>query len=183
MPSKSIRTSSCCAAIAAFTALSTATLAQAPAQPSSPAADVQRGYASLKANILKAADKMPPESYSFRPTPEVRTFARVVNHISEAQLHTCAALNGTAPNAVYKVPPETADKAAIVAALQASFAECDKAYGALAEGNLLQTVALGPMARARISYAWGNVSHDNEQYATLALYLRLKGLEPPSSEK
>ena len=30
---------------------------------------------------------------------------------------------------------------------------------------------------------WGTVSHDNEQYATLALYLRLKGLVPPSSEK
>jgi len=37
--------------------------------------------------------------------------------------------------------------------------------------------------RSRIGIMWGTVSHDNEQYATLALYLRLKGLVPPSSEK
>jgi uncharacterized damage-inducible protein DinB len=143
---------------------------------------VQRGYAGLKANILKAADKMPAENYSFRPTPEVRTFARVVNHVTEAQLHSCGAINGTAP-AANAVPPETADKATIVAALQASFAECDKAYAALTEANMLEIFTVGPVKRSRISLAWGNVSHDNEQYATLALYMRLKGLTPPSSEK
>ena len=154
----------------------------APATPSTPPADVQRGYAGLKANILKAADKMPAENYSFRPTPEVRTFARVVNHVTEAQLHSCGAINGTAP-AANAVPPETADKATIVAALQASFAECDKAYAALTEPNMLEIFTVGPVKRSRISLAWGNVSHDNEQYATLALYMRLKGLTPPSSEK
>jgi uncharacterized damage-inducible protein DinB len=153
-----------------------------PAASSTPTADVQRGYAGLKANILKAADKMPADAYSYRPTPEVRTFARVVNHVTEAQLHSCGAINGTAP-AANAVPPETADKATIVAALQASFAECDKAYAALTEANMLETYAVGPNKRARISLAWGTVSHDNEQYATLALYMRLKGLTPPSSEK
>ncbi len=141
-----------------------------------------RGYNGLKANILKAADKMPAENYSFRPTPEVRTFARVVNHVTEAQLHSCGAINGTAV-AANAVPPETADKATIAAALQASFAECDKAYAALTEANMLETFKVGPAQRARISLAWGTVSHDNEQYATLALYMRLKGLTPPSSEK
>jgi hypothetical protein len=154
----------------------------APATPSTPPADVLRGYNGLKANILKAADKMPAENYSFRPTPEVRTFARVVNHVTEAQLHSCGAINGTAP-AANAVPPETADKATIVAALQASFAECDKAYAALTEANMLEIFTVGPVKRSRISLAWGNVSHDNEQYATLALYMRLKGLTPPSSEK
>jgi len=37
--------------------------------------------------------------------------------------------------------------------------------------------------RSRVSLVWGTVSHDMEQYATLALYLRLKGIAPPSSEK
>jgi len=149
----------------------------------SAAADVQRSYNGLKANILKAADKMPADSYFFRPTPDIRTFARVVNHITEAQLRICGTLNGTAADALPKTPPETADKTTIVAALQASYAECDKAYGALSDDNLMQMLTLGPMTRTRIGFAWANVSHDNEQYATLALYLRLKGLVPPSSEK
>jgi len=190
---KPIRIVSCWAIVAALVILATTAQAQAggtttpaapvPMKPTTPPADVLRGYNGLKANILKAADNMPAENYPFRPTPDIRSFARVVNHISEAQLHTCGALNGTAPEAQYKVPPETADKAAIVAALQASFAECDKAYASLTDANILQMLTVGPVTRARISFAWGNVSHDNEQYATLALYMRLKGLIPPSSEK
>jgi hypothetical protein len=146
-----------------------------------PAAEVQRGYAALKVNILKAADAMPAENYAVKPTPEIRTFGRVVNHITEAQLHSCGAVNGT--KELPKVPAETADKATIVEALKASYAECDKAYAALTDANLSDLFSVGPTRRSRIGLMWGNVSHDNEQYATLALYMRLKGLTPPSSEK
>jgi hypothetical protein len=31
--------------------------------------------------------------------------------------------------------------------------------------------------------AWGNASHDNEQYAELSTYLRLKNIVPPTAEK
>jgi DinB superfamily len=157
--------------------------ATAPTGPIGPAAEVQRSYAGLKTNILKAADKMPAEDYSFKPTPDVRTFARVVNHVSEAQLRVCGAVNHTAADALAKVPAETADKATIVEALKASYAECDKAYASVTDANLGDTFELFNTKRSRIGALWGNVSHDNEQYATLALYLRLKGLVPPSSEK
>ena len=81
-----------------------------------------------------------------------------------------------------KVPAETADKATIVSALQASFAECDKAFAALTDANLTESLSVGPTKRSRIGLMWGTVSHDNEQYATLALYLRLKNIAPPSTE-
>jgi uncharacterized damage-inducible protein DinB len=145
--------------------------------------EIQGNYARIKANVLKAADKMPPESYSFKPTPDIRTFARVVNHVTEAQMHICGAANGTASSDA-KMPAETADKAAIVEALKASFAECDKAYAGLTDANEAELLAgLGPVKRSRLTLLWGNVAHDNEQYATLSLYLRLKGIVPPSSEK
>lgn len=133
--------------------------AQSPAAPSTPRTastpekDVQRSYEGLKANILKSADKMPAEGYSFRPEPDIRTFARILNHVTEAQLRSCGALNGTAPDALPKVPPETADKSALVSALQASFAECDKAYAALTNANLMESVSVGQTTRARVSIA------------------------------
>ncbi len=172
-------------AIAGLAAIlaTTAGLAQATQGPSGPAAEVQRSYASLKANILKSADKMPAEDFGFKPTPEVRTYARVLNHITEAQLHMCGALNHTAPDTMAKVPAETADKAAVVAALQGSFAECDKAFAGATDQNLTETFDVFKSKRSRIGLLWGTVAHDSEQYATLALYLRLKHLVPPSSEK
>jgi hypothetical protein len=157
--------------------------------PATPAAgsplpsEVQTAYARVKGNIIKAAEKMPPESYSFKPTPDIRTYARVVNHVTEAQTHICGASNNADPSAAPKMPAETADKAAIVDALKASFAECDKAYAALTDANMTELLQAGPTKRSRLGLLWGNVAHDNEQYATLSLYLRLKGLVPPSSEK
>ena len=160
-------------------------IAQTPATtgPSGPAAEVQRSYAGLKANILKAATTMPPDVYNFKPIPEIRTFAQVVNHVTEAQSHACGAANGTPSSALPTVPPETSDKAVILQALQESFAECDKAFAGATDANLTEMLAAGNGKRSRIGLLWGTVSHDNEQYATLALYMRLKGLLPPSSEK
>jgi hypothetical protein len=155
----------------------------APAGPTGPAAEVQRSYAAVKANILKSADKMPAADYSYKPTPDVRTYARVLNHVTEAQANSCGAANHTAMDARVKAPAETADKAAIVEALNASFAECDKAFASLTDANALEMIDLGRGKRSQIGLMWGTVSHDTEQYATLALYLRLKGIAPPSSEK
>jgi hypothetical protein len=157
-------------------------LGQVP-QATGPAGEVQGSYARVKANVIKAAEEMPVESYSFKPVPDIRTFARVVNHVTETQMHVCGAVNHTAADALVKVPAETADKAAIVEALKASFAECDKAYASATDANVGEMIDLGKGKRSRIGLLWGNVAHDNEQYATLALYLRLKGLVPPSSEK
>ena len=151
-----------------------------PAPVAGPAGEVQRGYAGQKGNILKAADEMPAADYLSMPTPGIRTYARVVNHITEAQTASCGAVNGSKD--LPKVPADTADKAVIVAALKASFDECDKAFASATDANLLEMITAGTRKRSRVGLLWGVVSHDNEQYATLALYLRMKGLKPPSME-
>jgi hypothetical protein len=158
-------------------------MAQGPsvAPTTGPASEVLRSYSTLKPNVIKAAEKMPEADFQFKPTPEIRTYARVVNHITEAQFRSCGILNGT--KEIAKPPSDTADKATIVAALKASFEECDKAYAGLTDANVGEMLTLGQGKRSRIGLAWGNVSHDNEQYAELSTYLRLKGLVPPTSEK
>lgn len=176
------------ASTAAFALLVTSAVAlygqaTAPAAaPSGPAAEVLTAYNRLKPNVIKAAEKMPAADFQYKPTADIRTYARIVNHITEAQFHTCTALNGTAFDPK-SVPSDTADKDTVVAGLKASYAECDKAYGALSDTDLTATVKFGPNTRSKIGAAWGNVSHDNEQYAELSTYLRLKGLVPPTSEK
>jgi uncharacterized damage-inducible protein DinB len=159
-----------------------ACIAQTPAAPVGPAAEVLASYNRLKPNVLKAAEKMPEADFQYKPTADIRTFARIVNHVTEAQFHTCSALNGGKFDPK-SVPSDTADKATILAGLKASFDECDKAYSALTDATIAQALTLGPVTRSRITLAWGNVSHDNEQYAELSTYLRLKGIVPPTAEK
>lgn len=157
-------------------------LAQGPATAAGPAGEIQAYYNRLKPNVISAAEKMPDADYQFKPTPDIRTYARIVNHVTEAQQHTCSAMNGTTFDAK-SVPSDTADKATIVAALKASFDACDKAYGALTDANMTEMVGQGARKRSRIGMAWGNASHDNEQYAELSTYLRLKNIVPPTAEK
>jgi hypothetical protein len=153
-----------------------------PPMSTGPASEVQLSYERLKPNVIKAAEKMPEADYQFKPTPEIRAYARVVNHITEAQFRTCSTLTGGTFDPK-SVPSDTADKATIVAGLKASFAVCDKAYSALTDATVTEMLPLGKAKRSRIGLAWGNVSHDNEQYAELSTYLRLKGIVPPTSEK
>src|SRR5258708_1782058 len=123
-------------------------LAQAPMGPPpvpEPAGEVQRSYAAQKDNLLKTAEIMPADLYQYKPTPEVRTFARVVNHVTEAQVRACGAVNGTPPAERMKKPADTADKATIVAGVKASFAECDKAYDA----DFTELLSVGPAKRTQ----------------------------------
>ncbi len=74
-------------------------MAQAPAAPaapvaSGPAAEAQRSYAATRKNILKSAEEMPAENYSYKPEPDIRTYARVLNHVAEAQFRSCGVANG-----------------------------------------------------------------------------------------
>lgn len=151
--------------------------------PSGPAAEVQGSYNRVKENVLKAAEKMPADQYGYRPHAEQRTFARVVNHVSEAQIGSCGSVLKLAPADRPKVPAETAGKEAVIAALKASFEVCDKAYGSATNANLAEPVMNPRGSRALISVLWGNISHDNEQYAILSDYLRDKNIAPPTSEK
>ena len=45
-------------------------------------------------NLTGAADEMPADKYSYRPTPEQITFAHLMMHTAEANNSLCAAIAG-----------------------------------------------------------------------------------------
>jgi uncharacterized damage-inducible protein DinB len=139
----------------------------------------KQAFDRVKANILKAAEEMPDDNYSFQPTPDIRTFGQLVAHIADAQAHFCSAINGTQGQANAS---SRTSKAGLLAALKESNGECDKAYGSLSGSNADQTVGSGRMQRSRLGMLYLNVAHDNEEYGYMSVYLRLKGLIPPSSQ-
>ncbi len=144
------------------------------------AEEAKQAYTRVKNNILRAAEKMPETDYSFKAAPEVRPFSELLTHVTGAQFHACSLLTGAKPPAM---PAADAKKADIQAALKASFDECDKAYDSVTAANQMETVGSGYMHHSRIGLLWYNVTHDNEMYGTMAVYMRLKGLVPPSSER
>lgn len=153
--------------------------------PNPLSAEVKWMYGTIKNNLLKLADKMPAENYTFRPTPDVETFGRRVAHIADANMSVCSGLNGE------RKPLGAASKtskAELVAALKESFAYCDTVFDALTDQTAMQTVSSrlgGPFppdpTRSRLATLYNLVRHSNEMYGYMAVYLRLKGIVPPTS--
>jgi uncharacterized damage-inducible protein DinB len=152
---------------------------QAPAAAPSVADAIRQSYNNVKNNLLKAADKMPDDGYAFQPTPAERTFGGWIAHVADAQTAGCSRVLGTpkTPSAGSKTA-----KADLVAALKDSFDTCDAAYAALTEANGGETVQSFRGPSPRLAVLAFNVAHDNECYGSIAVYLRLKGIVPPSSE-
>src|SRR5689334_4271467 len=156
------------------------------AQSTNPlSAEVKWSYNSIKNNLTKLADKMPADKYSFRPTPDVETFARRIAHIAEANMSVCTGINGE------RKPLGAASKtskAELVAALKESFAYCDGVFDSLTDANAREMVSSrlgGPFppepTRSRLATLYNLVRHSNEMYGYMAVYLRLNGIVPPTS--
>jgi hypothetical protein len=156
---------------------SAALLAQnAPSQ----AAALKQQYNNVKNNIMAAADKMAEADYSFQPTMPERNFGGWVAHVADAQMNTCSRVAGS-PKQLGAASKTS--KADLVAALKESFDACDAVYDGTTDANAgdpIQGGFGGPTTR--LASLWGNISHDQECYGTMAVYLRLKNIVPPSTE-
>jgi uncharacterized protein involved in copper resistance len=152
--------------------------AQDKAAPQSSATILKGAYGRIKTNLQKAAEKMPQQDYNFKPADSVQTFGERVAHISN-QISTCSAINGQ------RKPSSAAGKTAkadLVAALSESFAECDKTFDAVTDANAMEAVSAGRGMQPRINALYGIVVHANEVYGAMGVYMRVKGIVPPSSE-
>ena len=146
---------------------------------------LQNGYNNLKRNLTQAADKMSEADYSFKPgsMPEVRNYGQLFGHVANAQFGQCSAVKGVPnPNQGKNLEEELKTKADIVKALADSFALCDEAFSSTTDENALQPVRQGNNEVTRAAALYGVLVHGNEMYGTAAVYLRSKGIVPPSTE-
>jgi hypothetical protein len=148
------------------------------ALPPGIAAETKQVYTAVKTNLIAAANVMPEANYSFSPVPEEMTFGAWVGHVADAQTGICSTLNGQTKRGDAATKTSKAD---LVAALMASFDECDKAYNALTDANATELVAYGRGQNSRAGRLGYNSAHDQECYGSMAVYMRIKGIVPPST--
>ena len=158
-----------------------ATFAQTPDFKSA-AGGAKAYYTQVKTNIVKSAEKMPAENYSFKPTPDVRSYGQLIAHVADASGFFCGAISGSkAPAAGVEKGKTSKDD--IIAALKQNFEFCDQAYDGLTDANSGEAVKFFGSERSKLNIAEFNAMHDWEHYGNIVTYLRLKGIVPPSSEK
>src|SRR5689334_7854631 len=149
------------------------------------ATSLQRSYAGIKNNLTQAADKLSDADYTFKPgtMPEVRTYGQLFAHVAQAQFGQCSALKGEPnPQMGKQLEQELKTKAEITKALADSFAICDEVFSSTTDDNAMQYVRAGNNELTRAAALAGLIAHDNEMYGTASVYLRSKGIVPPSTE-
>jgi uncharacterized damage-inducible protein DinB len=158
-----------------------ASSAVASAQDNPLSAFNKRSYGVVKSWLLASAEKMPAESYTFKPTDTVRSFGQIIGHAADAQYYFCSPVLGEKGPAD-SVEKTKTSKAELIPALKDAFAFCDKAYDTVDDTTGLQRVKLFGGELTKISALSANVTHNAEHYGNLVTYLRIKNIVPPSSD-
>lgn len=142
---------------------------------------VKQQLARFNKTMVAAAEAMPAEKYSFKPTPEMNTFAHLTIHIAEGNNSLCSKISG-APAPTEKLKDDD-PKDKLVAGLKSSFDFCNTALANVDDSKLSDPIVLfgsfsSSRAGALIALSMGFADH----YGAQAIYLRLNGILPPSAQ-
>jgi len=157
--------------------------ARPAAQAASLKGDFVKEWQGQKDTLVKIANAMPEDKFSFKPTPAQRDFGGHVMHIAQINMMVLASLKGAAPAPAINMNAKS--KADTIKAMSDSFD-----YGtALLNEQTDQTMAgavagppwMGPSTRARIIAFL--IGHTQDTYGQMVVYLRLNGLVPPASQR
>jgi len=140
-------------------------------------------WQAQKDMMMKIADAMPENKFSYKSTPPQRSYGEQIMHVASSNVELLKILGGNAP-----APGFTAEsaktKADILKALGDSYDYGTALLNELTETAILEPVKdppsfLGPSSRARI--VWTLLAHSMDIYGQMAVYLRLNGIVPPAS--
>ncbi len=149
------------------------------ANPLTANAKVQFG--ALSGFVVRSAEKVPEDLYSFRATPEVRSMAELFGHVADAMFAMCATAAGTKPPRT-GIEKAVTTKSALVAALKEGQSYCNTVYDGMTDQKGLETVPFYFGPTPRVSVLYFVVTHTYEHYGNLVTYMRLNKIVPPSSE-
>ncbi len=132
-------------------------------------------------NILAAISAMPADKFSYKPTPDQISFARLVAHISESNYSSCSRLANIPAPPVNELK-ESDSKDTLLAAATASFDFCSTVLSNLDDSALGDTLDFGRFQAPRAMAAFFLTSGWADHYGAAAMYLRLNGILPPTAQ-
>jgi uncharacterized damage-inducible protein DinB len=146
-------------------------------------AELLKDWADMKQTMMKIAEAMPEDKYSFKSTPPQRDFGQQVLHVAGANVMYFRFFGGQAPAPT--INRDARSKAEILKALADSFDYGTAVIKEQTDRSMLETVQtngfLGPSSRARVIYFL--LGHTWDIYGQMAVYLRLNGVVPPASQR
>ena len=147
----------------------------------------------IEQHITEVAEAMPENRFDFTPDSlkipgsrfeGVRSFAGQIKHQATDNFFIWSAITGdNIPAGIDDVngPASLKTKAAILAFLKQSFAVGHKAIATLTTNNAMDLIDFRGRKLPRVDLAFYALTHANEHYGQLVIYLRMCGIIPPAS--
>lgn len=128
-------------------------------------------------------DAMPEDAFSFKPVPEVRSFAEQMLHLVGGNYYTVAA-TATKPNPLkgqgdIEKRDDLKNKAALRKLVAESYDYALEAIAGLSDARLSEVVDMFGAKVTRATALMIALDHQTHHRAQTVLYLRLKGVTPP----
>ena len=140
-------------------------------------------------NITRGAEEMPAEKFTFKPSPDVRTFGQLMQHVAQFNDLMCSRLSDQQGPDV-KGLKDTDGEDKLVAAVKKSFEFCTQTIDGLDDAKLGQPFNMSLHSAGSLS---GKLTRGQglvilaedwfDHYSTEATYLRMNRLLPPSAER
>jgi uncharacterized damage-inducible protein DinB len=134
--------------------------------------------------FTRLAEAIPAEKYTWRPAPDIRSFAEVFLHVSAANFNLYK-LVGTPPPAgldLKTLERSTTDKAKVIATLKDSFAHAKKAITAMPDADLDKSMDWFGGKNTERGILLFIVRHAAEHLGQSIAYARVVGIAPPWTE-
>lgn len=134
---------------------------------------------NAKAYSIETAEAMPEEHYSFKPTPEVMSFAQQTVHSANTIFFFCFKVKGeTPPKEAPKA--EGKSKAEVIALLTKAFDMALETVKGLTDEDAAKVIHLfGKVKMSRADTIMLLRDHTTHHRGQMVVYLRLKGIKPP----
>jgi uncharacterized damage-inducible protein DinB len=146
--------------------------------------EIQNDWTRNNVMIYGVARAMPDEKYGFKPTPEQQSFGERVLHVAQVNVSLLQGLGAKTPAPA--IDPKATSKADAMAAVQKvgdyGIAVIKEFSDQQLTGCVESPWFMGPMSsRQRILYFL--MTHSQDTYGQLVVYLRLNGITPPASRQ
>jgi uncharacterized damage-inducible protein DinB len=145
------------------------------------ACDVQADWARSMGLLTRTAEAMPEDKWNYKSTDAQRTFGQQVMHIVQIDQKLLGGLGGKTP--APQINLKAATKAEVMAALRQSLEYGQAVIKEFDDQGLLERVPgmfLGASA-SRVRLINFSMSHSQDVYGQMVVYLRLNGVVPPAS--
>lgn len=134
-----------------------------------------------ESEFVRLAEAIPPDKYSWRPSPDVRTIAEVFLHASAANYNLYKLVGTPTPPMVdtKTLEQSTTDKAKVVATLKASYAHAKAAILSMPDANLEKTLDWNGGRITERGVLLFIVQHIAQHLGQQIAYARSIGVVPP----